>query len=153
MPLNIIGSKNLLPSVQDARDFLDRLKKDLSEIFFPAPTVLPKKSENPAARGEAREILSISARYWAVRMGVRYGRIAIREQKTRWGSCSEKGNLNFNWRIVLAPPEVRDYVVIHELCHLSHLNHSKEFWVRVQEFCPEYKIYRRWLKENGHTLQ
>ncbi len=143
---------DVLPSIQEARDFLDLLKKDLSEIFFPKPKAPVQKNAISVSRLEAREILSQSAHYWASRMGARYGRIAIREQKTRWGSCSAKGNLNFNWRLILAPPEIRDYVVIHELCHLAYLNHSKEFWNKVAEFCPEYKTHRRWLKENGHTL-
>ncbi len=143
---------DVLPSIQEARDFLDLLKKDLSEIFFPAPKAPARRNGDFVSRAKAREIISSSVSYWSSRMGVRYGRIAIREQKTRWGSCSEKGNLNFNWRLVLAPPEIRDYVVIHELSHLAHLNHSREFWNKVAEFCPEYKTRRRWLKENGHTL-
>ncbi len=144
----------VFPSIQETRDFLERLKKDLREIFLPLPALDGVKPTNKTvpSRQKAREILSSSVEYWSSQMGVRYGRIAIREQRTRWGSCSQKGNLNFNWKLVLAPPEVRDYVVIHELCHLSHLNHSKEFWARVGKFCPEYKIQRRWLRENGHTL-
>lgn len=144
----------VLPSVQETRDFLNRLKKDLREIFLPVPDPVIAKPVNKdfSSRQKAREILSSSVQYWSSQMGVRYGRIAIREQRTRWGSCSQQGNLNFNWRLVLAPPQVRDYVVIHELCHLSYLNHSKEFWARVEQFCPEYRLQRRWLRENGHTL-
>jgi hypothetical protein len=144
----------VLPSIQETRDFLDRLKNDLREIFLPVPAPGAAKPVNKdfPSRQKAREIISSSVQYWSSQMGVRYGRIAIREQRTRWGSCSQKGNLNFNWRLVLAPPEVRDYVVIHELCHLSHLNHSREFWARVEKFCPDYREQRRWLRENGHTL-
>ena len=89
---------------------------------------------------------------YANKMDVTYGRITIREQKTRWGSCSSKGNLNFNWKLILAPPEVLDYVVVHEHCHLKEMNHSKAFWDEVGKVMPEYETYKLWLKENGWKL-
>ncbi|MEG2136591.1 MAG: SprT family zinc-dependent metalloprotease [Clostridia bacterium] len=79
-------------------------------------------------------------------------RVAIREQKTRWGSCSALGNLNFNWKLIMAPPEALDYVVIHELCHLYELNHSAKFWQRVARYQPDYLLWKKWLKENGQML-
>ncbi len=79
-------------------------------------------------------------------------RIAIRNQKTRWGSCSSKGNLNFNWRLVMAPEEILDYVVVHELCHLAHLNHSSQFWQMVRDILPDFRERRNWLKANGLLL-
>lgn len=82
----------------------------------------------------------------------RYSRITIRDQKTRWGSCSSKGTLSFNWRLMLAPPAVLDYVVVHELCHLTHMNHSKDFWRCVEWILPNYKEQKKWLKEHGHEL-
>ncbi len=85
-------------------------------------------------------------------MQVTYGRITVRDQKTRWGSCSAKGNLNFNWRLVLAPEAVLDYVVIHELAHRREMNHSPRFWELVETVMPDYKIHRRWRKENGPGL-
>ena len=85
-------------------------------------------------------------------MGVTYGRISIREQKTRWGSCSSKGNLNFNWRLIFAPPEVLDYVVVHELAHRKEMNHSKAFYAIVESIMPDYRKWKKWLKENGGTL-
>lgn len=81
-----------------------------------------------------------------------YTRITIRDQKTRWGSCSSRGTLSFNWRLMLAPPAVLDYVVVHELCHLEHMNHSKDFWHCVEMILPNYKIHRKWLKEHGQEL-
>lgn len=84
--------------------------------------------------------------------GVSYRNITIREQKTRWGSCSSEKNLNFNWKLILAPPEVLDYVVVHELCHLKEMNHSKAFWDEVGKVMPEYETYKLWLKENGWKL-
>ncbi len=85
-------------------------------------------------------------------IGVTYGAVRIKSQKTRWGSCSSKGNLNFNWRLVLAPDWVMDYVVVHELCHLKHLNHSKDFWLTVGSYMPEYKTAVKWLKQNGAVM-
>ena len=81
-----------------------------------------------------------------------YRSITIREQKTRWGSCSSNGTLSFNVRLMLAPPAVLDYVVVHELCHIKHMNHSKEFWELVGSILPDYKERRKWLKEHGNEL-
>lgn len=80
-------------------------------------------------------------------------RITIRSQKTRWGSCSSKGNLNFNWRLLMAPAEILDYVVVHELCHLLYLNHSRQFWQAVGNILPDYPKRRSWLKANGMLLE
>ena len=81
-----------------------------------------------------------------------YGSVTIRDQKTRWGSCSSKRNLNFNYKLVMAPPECFDYVVIHELCHLIEFSHSKRFWKLVEEQQPDYRIWKDWLKRNGGIL-
>ena len=85
-------------------------------------------------------------------MGVTYGRSTIRSQHTRWGSCSARGNLNFNCLLALTPPEVLDYVVVHELCHRKELNHSPAFWAEAERVLPDYKNRRNWLKENGTAL-
>ena len=90
--------------------------------------------------------------YFAGRLGVRYGRITIRNQKTKWGSCSGKGNLNFNCLLALAPAEVLDYVVAHEICHLKEMNHSPRFWALVEGLIPDYKARRQWLKDHGSAL-
>ena len=95
----------------------------------------------------AKRIFPERTAYFAKRMGVDYGRIPIREQKTRWGSCSSKGNLNFNWKLVLLAPELLDYVVVHELAHRREMNHSKNFWKIVEAELPDYRERRRRLKE------
>lgn len=93
-------------------------------------------------------------RHYADIIGVDYGRITIRNQKTRWGSCSGKGNLNFNCLLMLTPEDVQDYVVIHELCHRKEMNHSPKFWAEVAKIMPDYKRKRKWLKENsGEIMQ
>ena len=84
--------------------------------------------------------------------GGSYNRITIRDQKTRWGSCSARGTLSFNWRLMLAPPAILDYVVVHELCHLTHMNHSAAFWQKVESVYPDYRTARKWLKDHGQEL-
>ena len=85
-------------------------------------------------------------------VGVSYGRITIRAQKSRWGSCSTLGNLNFNCLLMLCPEEVRDYVVVHELCHRKEMNHSERFWRELARVLPDYETPRKWLKTNGSGL-
>ena len=97
----------------------------------------------------AREPIYESLRRFAPQMGVNYGRVTIRCQKSRWGSCSSAGNLNFNCLLALAPREVLDYVVVHELAHRREMNHSSRFWAAVERIMPDYKRRRKWLKENG----
>lgn len=104
-------------------------------------------------REAAREYFPKRASFYADMLGVSFERIRIGDQKTKWGSCSGRGTLSFNWRLMLAPPIVLDYVVVHEVCHLLHMNHSKAFWAQVEEVMPDYKQHRKWLRDNGHTLR
>ncbi len=103
-------------------------------------------------RAEARRLSGDLAATHAATLGVSFGRLAIKDTRSRWGSCSSKGNLNFSWRLVLAPPEVHDYVVAHEVAHLREMNHSPRFWAHVETLCPLYREHRRWLRLNGATL-
>lgn len=101
---------------------------------------------------EASKDIPARVRRYAPIIGVTYERITIRNQKSKWGSCSSRGNLNFNCLLMLAPPEVRDYVVVHELCHLIELNHSKRFWALVAKVLPDYKKQEEWLRTYGMNI-
>ena len=101
---------------------------------------------------QAKQDLTARVERLAPLVGVSWGRITIRSQRTRWGSCSGKGNLNFNCLLMLAPEQVRDYVVVHELCHRREMNHSARFWSLVEQLLPDYKISRKWLKDHGDAL-
>ena len=101
---------------------------------------------------QARRVLTDRVAYFAPKVGVTYGRITIRSQHSRWGSCSGKGNLNFNCLLMLTPPAVQDYVAVHELCHRKQMNHSAAFWAEVAKVMPDYALHRKWLKENGTAL-
>lgn len=114
------------------------------------PVLSREELKNLAAK--AARVLPEKVQYFAEILGVSYGRITIRSQRTRWGSCSAKGNLNFNCLLSLCPEEVQDYVVIHELCHRKEMNHSAAFWTEVQRLCPDYRLHRKWLKDNGASL-
>lgn len=103
-------------------------------------------------RNSARVLFTQRVEYYHTYTGGIYTSITIRDQKSRWGSCSSRGTLSFNYRLVFAPPKVLDYVVVHELCHLTHMNHSKDFWSMVAGVMPEYKEYKKWLREHGQEL-
>lgn len=98
---------------------------------------------------QARTVLTARTEYYAKILQVEYQRIRIGNQRTRWGSCSSKGTLSYNWHLILMPETILDYVVVHELCHLIELNHSPRFWSRVEEVLPDYQERRTWLKKHG----
>lgn len=98
---------------------------------------------------KAKEIIPERVNFYAEKIGVIYNRITIRHQKTRWGSCSSAGNLNFNCLLVLFPLEVIDSVIVHELCHRKQMNHSKNFYDEIEKIFPEYKKYHKYLSDNG----
>lgn len=101
---------------------------------------------------QAGEYFLARTKHWAPLIGVHPVRITIRDQKTRWGSCSSLGNINYNWRVIMAPPRIVDYLVIHELSHLLEPNHSAKFWNEVKKFAPDYQECRKWLTANGKIL-
>ena len=120
------------PDPENARQVRDRARSFLAEM----------------ALARIRERLEV----YAPRIGVSYGRVTVRNQRTRWGSCSAKGNLNFNWRLILAPEKCLEYVVIHELCHRREFNHSARFWDLVQRQMRDYQVWKDYLKKNGAGL-
>jgi len=109
-------------------------------------------SERRALIERCRKVVAERCERYAEITGCHPETIRISGARTRWGSCGAKGSVNLNWRLILTPPEVLDYVIVHELCHLAERNHSKRFWDRVEAAMPDYKSRRRWLKRNGHLL-
>lgn len=149
--------------LDEVRGFLSDLRKDWPEIFSsrprlpsaPPPAAVPVAPAKPArapAPGSPAAHFHARASHWAPLLGVTFGRVSVRDQRTRWASCSREGNLSFNWRLTLAPPETLDYVVIHELAHRLEMNHSRRFWAHVEKVCPDHKSHRKWLRKNGEQL-
>jgi len=126
----------------------------LTDQFLLSKKVAPKAAQafEKWYRARALQVLSERVKLYAARHGFQPGRIRITAARTRWGSCSSKGTLSFTWRLVMAPIEVIDYVVLHELVHLRVKNHSQVFWNALAALQPDYKQYVAWLKINGHSL-
>jgi predicted metal-dependent hydrolase len=126
----------------------------LRDHFYLKKSALPKAQSIFQAwyRQQARQIITERANQHAKKMNVRFTGLRITSARTRWGSCSVRGSINFTWRLVMAPTRVIDYVVIHELVHLTEKNHSRRFWERVKILMPDYKNQVAWLKTNGHKL-
>jgi predicted metal-dependent hydrolase len=103
-------------------------------------------------RAEAARLINETADKLSYQMGISYQRIVIRGQKTRWGSCSRKKNLSFNWKLIMAPEPIVEYVIIHELLHLKEMNHSKRFWELVAQYCPDWREHKKWLKQHEVDL-
>lgn len=103
-------------------------------------------------RIQAAKLMRKKADELTARLGLSYKRLTIRGQRTRWGSCSHKGNLSFNWKLMMAPEPVIDYVIVHEIIHLKEMNHTKRFWKLVAENCPRWREHRKWLKEHEAEL-
>lgn len=136
--------------LREKQGWIFRKQQELAEKSRELPVL--EKADEQRARLQARHVLTEKTNMYASLMQVDYGKITIRDQKTRWGSCSSKGNLNFNWRLILAPEAVLDYVVVHELAHRLQMNHSPAFWKIVERILPDYQMQRRWLKEHGEEL-
>ena len=141
--------------IEDARRFAESKADWIEKHLANRPPqdvakYTPKEIEQ--LREQARKLVADRVNHYAPIICVAYNRITIRTQHTRWGSCSSKGNLNFNCLLAIVPPEVLDYVVVHELCHRKELNHSARFWNEVERIIPDYKTRRKWLKDNGMKL-
>jgi predicted metal-dependent hydrolase len=123
-----------------------QLDAELVRVLDPPPL-----SEQEGRR-VARELVRETVAAEAPRIGVRCSRISIRDTRSRWGSCSSAGSLSFSWRLALAPRQILDYVVVHELCHLVHLDHSRRFWSLVERVRPDFREQRDWLSDHGWEL-
>ena len=133
--------------IRGKSDWIQKHLRRIPQELSPIP-----EAELRALTDRAKKEIPGRVAYYASLVGVQYGRITVRHQKTRWGSCSAKGNLSFNCLLMLAPPEVLDYVVVHELCHRKEMNHSQRFWDEVVRICPDYRDCRKWLRQNGVAL-
>lgn len=148
-----LTEKQLSAYLSEKRDWI---LKTLAAI--PEPVSLSIRDKNRLAalekryRRAAKEYIPARVAYYRQFTGGSYDRVIIRDQKTRWGSCSSNGTLSFNYRLMLAPPAVLDYVVVHELCHLKHMDHSASFWQAVENVLPDYRERRDWLKKHGAEL-
>lgn len=133
--------------VESHRDWIFKCREEYARLKAGRKTYTDEERKEGKAR--AKIVLEAKCRQFAARMGVTYGTISVKEQKTRWGSCSAKGNLNFNWKLILMPEEILDYLVVHELAHRIEMNHSPAFWRIVERELPDYRERRTWLKKNG----
>ena len=154
----IIVRAPLRMAAKDIQHFVDSkaawIEKHLAVIQQrrnPVEAAFTLEQLQQLANAAKQDIPRRVARFAAL-VGVTYGRITIRAQKSRWGSCSGKGNLDFNCLLMLCPEDVRDYVVVHELSHRKELNHSPRFWAEVEKVLPGYKVQRKWLKDNGGAI-
>ena len=150
----------LRSSDQEIRRFLEEKQQWIQEHLAKSQAREEAKKLIPVLTEEeirflmqqARLLLPQRVSYYARLLGVTYGRITVRCQRTRWGSCSSSGNLNFNCLLMLAPRDVVDSVIVHELCHRKHMNHSDAFYAEVLRVFPDYRAQNGWLKKNGPLL-
>lgn len=139
--------------IKEKEDWIQKHLKKLIEQQNEAIEIQKlTQEEAKQLANQACKVIPEKVKRYAKVMNVQYGKITIRNQKTRWGSCSGKGNLNFNCLLMLAPDDVIDYVVVHELCHLIEMNHSKAFWKQVEGVMPDYKEQKQWLKIHGNEI-
>lgn len=149
----VIVRAPLYASKRDIELFIESrrnwIAKHLAKVKTAEPAEYLTGDEIKALAEKALKVIPGKVEYYARRIGVSYGRITIRNQKTRWGSCSSKGNLNFNCLLMLMPEEILDYVIVHELCHRKEMNHSKDFWALVEKAMPDYRKRKKWIKDHG----
>lgn len=151
-----VSGKEIRSFVDEKKEWIQKTKARVAarqELEKNAPDIRLTQKELNELIQEAKRVIPGRVDFYAGQIGVTYGRITIRHQKTRWGSCSAKGNLNFNCLLMLAPPEVLDAIVVHELCHRKEMNHSARFYREVHRVYPEYDRWNTWLKKNGRELQ
>jgi predicted metal-dependent hydrolase len=145
--------KAIIEFVNSKHDWIDSARKRIEQSREENLKLSPLSSQDiKILSDKAKLVIPPKVAHYAELIGVTYNKITVRKQKTRWGSCSSIGNLNFNCLLMLTPNEVLDYVIVHELCHRKHMNHSKEFWREVERIIPDYKVSYKWLKNNGSHI-
>lgn len=156
--IRIFPTRKPRPHVKEARTL--EFDDATDTAYYGEPEILIYANSPAAARAALEKHLrKEAAQHFADRtatlaqeMGTTYNRITIKGQKTRWGSCSRQKNLNFNWRLVMAPPQVIDSIIYHELAHTIHMNHGKRFYTLLEQFCPDHKELSKWLSKNTFML-
>lgn len=118
------------------------------DVYIQTPQADPNALAERWLREKAGEVLREQTAQWAQKMGVQHNNITVKNQQSLWASCSAKKNINYTYHIIKMPIAIRDYLIVHELSHLVHMNHGAEYWQLVAQYCPEYKAHRRWLNDN-----
>ncbi len=131
---------------------LIKLATETMTIHVPGKTPHTARRLTDWMKQEAKQDLIVASQKYADRMSVSFSNVTVRDQRSRWGSCSTSGALSYSWRLIMAPPYVLDYVAAHEVAHLKEMNHSRRFWRLVLEHCPETRKAKQWLKQNGASL-
>ena len=143
-------------SARQIRQFVaskqDWIEAALQKVYLRSSAPVFTRKELKTMTDQAKALFPPRVAYFADRIGVTYGTITIRHQRSRWGSCTAKGNLNFNCLLTQMPPEMLDYIIVHELCHRKEMNHSPRFWAMVERQLPDYAVWKKWLKAHTEDL-
>ncbi len=143
-----VSKREIQKLVQAKSDWIEKHLTQMGSNTEPIRELDPQLEK--MYREMATDILNWECDRLSKIMGVTYNKVTIRDQKSRWGSCSSNGNINLNWRLLFMHPKIARYVVVHELAHRKHMNHSKDFWNEVERTMPDYRKYRALLKQNGY---
>ncbi|MDG1936951.1 MAG: SprT family zinc-dependent metalloprotease [Paracoccaceae bacterium] len=130
----------------------NRMEISKNHLYIPEKIKLPNAITVAFLKILARDQIIQEADFYALKLGLPYAKISLRDVKSRWGSCNDQGAMMFSWRLIMAPPKVLTYVVAHEVAHLRHMNHSNQFWNELRSLLGEYREEKQWLRENGATL-
>ena len=151
-----VGLGSVIPVEGDMCEIVEGPSKAVRRIgdviYVPKGAANTGRKLQAFLKNLARDRLSFASEHYAAELGRPFGKMSLRDTRSRWGSCSSEGNLMYSWRLILAPPEVLDYVAAHEVSHLAEMNHSAAFWAEVERLMPDYKPHRKWLRDHGAGL-